>query len=81
MNLLKCITLPHIFNTVSNPSHTCCKVDYVPEGERLRYTIQSDARKEILKRLIQLNHKLYAEGESKCLQKAKAEGSGDTSQQ
>lgn len=43
---------------------------YLPENDRVRYTIHPDARKEILKRLLQLNHKLYAEEEAKGLHKA-----------
>jgi len=36
-------------------------VDYLPENDRVRYTIHPDARKEILKRLLELNHKIHAE--------------------
>jgi hypothetical protein len=38
----------------------------------VRYTIQPDDRKEILKRLLQLNHKLCAEEEANGLHKKKA---------
>jgi hypothetical protein len=41
------------------------------ENDRTRYTIHSDARKELLKRLLLLNHKLYAEEEAKGLHKEK----------
>ena len=44
----------------------------LPENDRVRYTIHPDARKEILKRLLQLNHHLYAEEEAKGLHKKKA---------
>lgn len=60
--------------------HDFYEVDYLPENDRVRYTIHPDARKEILKRLLQLNHKLYEEEEAKGLHKkkpgvkAKAEG-------
>jgi hypothetical protein len=34
---------------------------YLPENDRIRYTIHPAARKEILKRLLALNHKIHAE--------------------
>ena len=46
----------------------------LPENDRVRYTIHPDARKEILKRLLQLNHQLYAEEEAKGLHKPKKAG-------
>jgi hypothetical protein len=49
--------------------HSFHKVDYLPENDRVRFTIHPDARKEVLKRLLQLNHKLYAEEEAKGLHK------------
>ena len=52
--------------------HDFYEVDYLPENDRVRYTIHPDARKEILKRLLQLNHKLYAKEEAKGLHKKKA---------
>lgn len=42
-------------------SHAFHEVDYLPENDRIRYTISPAARKEVLKRLLLLNHKLYAE--------------------
>jgi hypothetical protein len=36
-------------------------VDYLPENDRIRYTIHPDARKEVLKRLLELNHQIHAE--------------------
>ena len=53
--------------------HAIYEVDYLPENDRVRYTIHPDARKELLKRLLQLNHKLYAEEEAKGLHKRKPE--------
>ncbi|MCC6837047.1 MAG: N-6 DNA methylase [Bacteroidia bacterium] len=44
--------------------HDFYEVDYLPENDRIRYTIHPDARKEILKRLLELNHTIY-EGEIK----------------
>jgi len=41
--------------------HDFYEVDYLPENDRIRYTIHSDARKEILKRLLELNHKIHDE--------------------
>ncbi|HWQ93507.1 MAG TPA: hypothetical protein VN673_17710, partial [Clostridia bacterium] len=45
--------------------HDFYEVDYLPENGRVRYTIHPDARKEVLRRLLHLNHKLYAEEEAK----------------
>jgi hypothetical protein len=36
-------------------------VDYLPENDRTRFTIHPDARKEVLKRLLELNHKIHEE--------------------
>jgi hypothetical protein len=41
--------------------HDFYEVDYLPENDRVRYTIHPDARKEILKRLLELNHRIHAE--------------------
>lgn len=41
--------------------HDFYEVDYLPENDRVRFTIHPDARKEILKRLLELNHKIHAE--------------------
>ncbi len=35
------------------------EMDYLPENDHVRYTISPDARKEILKRLLKLNHEIY----------------------
>lgn len=42
-------------------AHNFYDMDYLPENDRTRYTISPDSRKEILKRILQLNHDLYAE--------------------
>ena len=34
-------------------------MDYLPENDRVRYTISPDARKEVLKRLLKLNHEIH----------------------
>ncbi len=41
--------------------HDFYEVDYLPENDRVRFTIHSDARKEVLKRLLELNHKIHEE--------------------
>lgn len=41
--------------------HNFYEVDYLPENDRVRYTIHPEARKEILKRLLALNHKIHEE--------------------
>lgn len=41
--------------------HDFYEVDYLPENDRIRYTIHPDTRKEILKRLLKLNHQRHAE--------------------
>jgi hypothetical protein len=41
--------------------HDFYEVDYLPENDRIRFTIHPDARKEILKRLLALNHKIHDE--------------------
>jgi hypothetical protein len=41
--------------------HDFYEVDYLPENDRVRYTIHPEARAEVLKRLLALNHRLYAE--------------------
>lgn len=41
--------------------HDFYEVDYLPENDRIRYTIHPDSRKEILKRLLELNHKIHNE--------------------
>ena len=42
-------------------NHDFYEVDYLPENDRVRFTIHPEARKEILKRLLLLNHKQYEE--------------------
>jgi len=40
-------------------SHDFYEVDYLPENDRTRYTISPDARKEVLRRLLKLNHEIH----------------------
>ncbi len=41
--------------------HDFYEMDYLPENDRIRFTIHPDARKEVLKRLLELNHKIHEE--------------------
>jgi hypothetical protein len=41
--------------------HDFYEVDYLPENDRVRFTIHPEARREILKRLLELNHKIHAQ--------------------
>lgn len=43
-------------------AHNFYEVDYLPENDRIRFTISPQARKEVLKRLLQLNHARAAAG-------------------
>lgn len=47
--------------------HAFHEVDYLPENDRIRYTIHPEARKEVLKRLLALNHERRKEEEAKGL--------------
>lgn len=40
--------------------HDFYEVEYLPEKDRIRYTIHPEARKEVLKRLLLLNHAIHA---------------------
>ncbi|WP_238325362.1 Eco57I restriction-modification methylase domain-containing protein [Lunatimonas lonarensis] len=51
--------------------HDFYEVDYLPENDRVRYTIHPDARKEILKRLLELNHQYFEEEAKQGLHKQK----------
>lgn len=48
-------------------NHDFYEVDYLPENDRTRYTIHPDARKEVLKRLLELNHKIRKDEEDQGL--------------
>ncbi|EJF10768.1 DNA methyltransferase [Pontibacter sp. BAB1700] len=41
--------------------HDFYELEYLPENDRIRYTIHPDARKEVLKRLLELNHQIHEE--------------------
>nr|MBP9193957.1 hypothetical protein [Saprospiraceae bacterium] len=53
------------FDTAQAPAiklhHDFYEVDYLPENDRVRFSIHPDARKEVLKRLLELNHKIHEE--------------------
>ncbi|MAG13566.1 MAG: restriction endonuclease [Spirochaetales bacterium] len=42
-------------------AHDFYEVDYLPENDRIRYTMSPEARKEVLKRLLKLNHRYHDE--------------------
>ncbi|MEI6846483.1 MAG: hypothetical protein WCK32_00355 [Chlorobiaceae bacterium] len=42
-----------------NLHHDFYEVKYIPENDSVRYTIHSDARREILKRFLELNPKIH----------------------
>ena len=47
-------------------AHGFCELEYLSENDRLRYTISPEARREVLKRLLSLNHqRAAAEAEKK----------------
>jgi len=41
-------------------AHDFYEIETLPKNDRLRYTISPEARKELLKRLLQLNHEIHA---------------------
>lgn len=53
-----------------NLGHDFHEVETLPENDRVRYTISPDARKELLKRLLALNHQRAAEEKAKAPVKA-----------
>jgi hypothetical protein len=48
-----------------NLKHDFYNLEHLPGNDRTRFTIHPDARREVLKRLLLLNHQLYKEEESK----------------
>ena len=59
--------------------HDFYEVDYLPEKDRIRFTVHPNARKEILKRLLQLNHELHkAETEIQAISPKKYKTSEST---
>lgn len=41
--------------------HDFYEIDYLPENDRIRYTINPEVRKELLRRLLELNHEIHEE--------------------
>lgn len=52
-------------------AHDFYEVNYLPENDNIRYTISPEARKEVLKRLLLLNHERYEEEIRQGLHKEK----------
>ncbi len=46
-----------------NIIHDFYEVDYLPENDRIRFTISPAARREVLKRLLKLNHEIHEQEE------------------
>lgn len=44
-----------------NLAHDFYEVEYLPENDRIRYTISPAARREVLKRLLELNHQIHTQ--------------------
>ena len=51
-------------------------VDFLPENDRVRFTISPQARREVLKRLLELNHRYHAEEERRRRKSRRNRGSG-----
>jgi hypothetical protein len=61
--------------------HDFREVETLPENDRVRYTISPAARKEVLRRLLALNHERAAtQAPATPLKKAAAKARGDTAQ-
>jgi hypothetical protein len=50
---------PPLYDTAIDLRHDFYEVDYLPENDRVRFTIHPDARREVLKRLLELNHAMH----------------------
>lgn len=51
--------------------HDFHAVDFLPENDRVRFTISPQARRELLKRLLELNHRYHADEQAAKEQKPK----------
>lgn len=58
------------------PAHRFYPVPYLPENDRMRFTISEPVRVEVLRRLSELNHQRYEEEVAQGLHGAKAADSG-----
>jgi hypothetical protein len=54
--------------------HNFYEVETLPENDRVRYTISPAARKEVLRRLLALNHQRHSEEEAKGMRAKKKRG-------
>ncbi len=52
------------------PKHDFYEVEYLPENDRTRFTIHPSARKELLSRLLELNHTVYHYEKNKPFEEA-----------
>lgn len=59
-----------------NLAHDFYEIETLPENDRVRYTISPEARKELLKRLLALNHQRAAEEKANAPAKAVKQGKG-----
>ena len=59
-----------------NLAHNFYEIETLPENDRVRYTISPEARKELLKRLLALNHQRAAEEKANAPVKAAKQGKG-----
>lgn len=59
MNLDNDLVFAHGWSDIKL-NHDFYELDYLPENDRVRYTIHPEARKEVLRRLLELNHKIHA---------------------
>jgi hypothetical protein len=50
-----------------NLAHDFYEVDYLPENDRIRFTISPDSRREVLKRLLKLNYEIHEQEEKEGL--------------
>ena len=67
-----------------NLAHDFYDVYYHPEHDRVRYTTSPDARKEVLKRLLKLNHEIHEQEVKASLhakEKTKKNQKADASEQ
>jgi len=55
-------------------------VDFLPENDRLCFTVSSAARRELLKRLLELNHRYHAEEEQETVASPKRGKSRETTE-
>jgi len=57
-----------------DPKHGFYELDFLPENDRVRYTICPEARRDVLERLLELNFQRHAEEAAKGVAPGKAGG-------